>query len=300
MRFFLIFTTLILLVSTTITELYLKHIGLGDPVRYDSDYIYGFAPKENQKKIRFDGSLVSINDVGLRTHINWKNNSKKKIVFLGDSITYGGSYIDDKKLFSNLVCEKINSYICGNAGVNAYSIINMVMRSRYDERFNESEKYIFTVAPGDFYREYIGANSLHFYLNKKEFFLPAITEALSFIGTRYDINRYLSKHNDTNKENVHKKELINFSIELLHQEIKRLKYENKEVFVFYTVEKDDKDSLKKTNKYILNKIKNLNLKNFYNLNKTLNDNKYFYDSVHYNELGHRKVAEKIISVLTKY
>ena len=35
----------------------------------------------------------------------------------------------------------------------------MVMRSRYDERFNESERYIFTVAPGDFYREYIGANA---------------------------------------------------------------------------------------------------------------------------------------------
>ena len=50
MRFIFIFISFFLLVSITLTELYLKYIGLGDPVRYDSNYIYGYAPKENQKK----------------------------------------------------------------------------------------------------------------------------------------------------------------------------------------------------------------------------------------------------------
>ena len=47
-------------------------------------------------------------------------------------MTYGGSYIDDKETFAHLVCENINdtNYICGNAGVNAYGIFNIVYRSK--------------------------------------------------------------------------------------------------------------------------------------------------------------------------
>ena len=191
--FYLTTIILIIVLATTITELYLGYVGLGDPIRYDSNYIYGYAPKENQKKQRLKGSIVSINDVGLRSNYNWKNTNKDKIIFLGDSITYGGSYIDDKETFSYLVCKELKNYLCGNAGVNAYSIINIVMRSKFDKRFADAKKYIFLVAPGDFYREYAGSNSAHFYLNNNKFFLPAITEAISFVATKYDLNKYLSK-----------------------------------------------------------------------------------------------------------
>ena len=37
MRFILIFIFFFLLVSITLTELYLNYVGLGDPVRYDSN-----------------------------------------------------------------------------------------------------------------------------------------------------------------------------------------------------------------------------------------------------------------------
>lgn len=297
MKYFFYFITILLSFTIGITELYLSHIGLGDPIRYDSNYIYGFSPKENQKKQRIKKSTVTINDAGLRSQINWKDNKKNKIVFLGDSITYGGSYIDDKETFSHLVCKKNNKFICGNAGVNAYSVINIVMRSRYDYRFNESQKFVFLLAPGDFYREYIGANSLHFYLNKKKFLFPAITEAINFVSTKYDLNNYISKFDDTNKVDQNKKDLIDFSIDLLDEEIKRLQNENKEVFLFYTIEKLDKKSRKPINRYILNKIESLKFKNFINLEEVLNNDKYFYDSVHYNSLGHEEVAKKISSII---
>ena len=64
------------ILTIVLTELYLSHIGLGDPVRYDSDYIYGYAPKENQKKERINGATVTINDRGVRSVINWKDDSK--------------------------------------------------------------------------------------------------------------------------------------------------------------------------------------------------------------------------------
>ena len=295
MRFYYILLTLIFFVISLIfTEFYLRKKGLGDPVRYDSNYIYGFSPKENQIKKRLKSSIVTINDVGLRTVFDWKKSKKKKIVFFGDSITYGGSYIDDKEIFSHLVCEKLKEYTCGNAGVNAYSIINIVNRSKYDKRLKDIKKYIFLVAPGDFYREYADSKKAHFYLNQKKFFLPAITEAISFIATKYDINNFISKRDDT-KIDTNKIDLIDYSIALLESEINRLEKKNKQVFLFYTIEKNDKESNSKLNKYILSSLNNLKIKNFYSLARLLNDDKFFYDNVHYNKDGHRVVSEKILA-----
>ena len=294
MRLIFIFISCVLLISITLCEFYLRYIGLGDPIRYDSNYIYGYAPKENQKKERLNGSIVTINELGLRTPFSWNKVNKERIIFIGDSITYGGSYIDDKKIFSYLVCDKLKNYLCGNAGVNAYSVINMVMRSRFDIRIKNSENYIFTLAPGDFYREYVGSGAAHFYLNNKKFFLPAITEAISFIATKYDINNYISKRNDTKNYN-NKIELIDYSIKLLKSEIDRLVESGKKVRVFYTIERNDKNSNKEINSYILSQLLKANIKNFYSLEKVLSKDEFFYDSVHYNKKGHRVVAEKIIS-----
>ena len=33
-----------------IAEVYLKSSGLGDPIVYDENYVYGYAPRPNQKK----------------------------------------------------------------------------------------------------------------------------------------------------------------------------------------------------------------------------------------------------------
>ena len=77
----------------------------------------------------------------------------------------------------------------------------------------------------------------------------------------------------------------------------RLQKKNKQVFLIYTVEKNDKKSKKKVNNYILIKLSNLNIDNFYNLENILDRDIYFYDSVHYSKQGHKKVSEKILSLL---
>ena len=69
----------------------------------------------------------------------------------------------------------------------------------------------------------------------------------------------------------------------------------KKVRVFYTVERNDKNSNKEINSYILSQLLKANIKNFYSLEKVLSKDEFFYDSVHYNKKGHRVVAEKIIS-----
>ena len=58
-------------------------------------------------------------------------------------MTYGGSSIDDKDLFSHIVCKKLNEYLCGNAGVNSYGVYNTVMRSRFDKRIQNADFLFF-------------------------------------------------------------------------------------------------------------------------------------------------------------
>ena len=276
---------------------YFEFIGLGDPVRYDKDVVYGIAPKENQKKTRFKNSVVTINESGLRSLENWKNSKKKKILFIGDSVTFGGSFIDDKKIFSYLVCDILKEFSCGNTGVNAYNIINMVNRSRYDERIQDANIVIFFVSALNFTREFTNSETAHFYLNDHKFFLSGLMEAISFFSTKYDLNYLLSKRDNT-KKNQHYKELIDYSLEQLVAETERLKKNDKIVKIFFSVERNDKKSENHFNKYVLNKLLDLELENFYSLENELNKDDFFVDNIHLSSKGHEIVAKKIISTMS--
>ena len=303
-KFFLYFCAILILIVLPIsfTEIYLRIIGLGDPITYDSNYVYGYAPKENQSKKRFKKSKVTINDVGLRSLHNWSGNkNKKKIVFYGDSVTYGGSYIDDTEIFSHLVYENLesNKFICGNAGVNAYGIINIIYRSRYDERINNSNIKIFLIIPDDFYRGLQNSKTAHFYLNENNYIFPAIFEAINFIATKYDINNFISKR-DISEEKKNQKELIDEAIKLLASEIERLKNNDEKFLLFYSPGKNENIKL---NKYILKKLKmNIN-SNIIELNEILKDD-MFEDSSHFNKKGHKavsiKIANEINNLISNY
>ena len=56
-----------------------------------------YLPKNNNEK---HPAVIVIYGSG------WSSNNKKlsNLVFIGDSVTYGGSYIDDSNLFSSLFC----------------------------------------------------------------------------------------------------------------------------------------------------------------------------------------------------
>ena len=282
---------ILIILPVSLAEIYLRIIGLGYPVTYDSNYVYGYVPKENQKKERFKNSYVTINDVGLRSLDNWSDNkNKKKIVFFGDSVTYGGSYIDDKEIFSHLVCKNLNldQYICGNAGVNAYGIINIVYRSKYDERINNSDIKIFLIIPDDFYRGLQNSKTAHFYLNDNNFIFPAIFEAINFIATKYDINNFIAKR-DISTKNNNQKDLIDEAINLLSSEFERMKSKNEKFLLFYSPGRNENNELKK---YILKKLKLKTNVSIIDLSKILKDD-MFKDSSHFNKKGHKAVSIQI-------
>ena len=271
-------------------EMYLKYVGLGDPIVYDKNYVYGYAPRPNQKKKRIRNSTVTINDVGLRSLKNWETNkNKKKIIFFGDSVTYGGSYIDDKEIFSHLTCKKMNDpdYICGNAGVNAYGIFNIVYRSKYDKRISNDYIRVFLLVPDDFYRGLQNENTAHFYLNEKKYILPAIIEAINFLSTKYNIRNIISKSSDNNKEE-NKYDLVKESVEIFNSEMKRLKLLNKKFLIFYTPSKGNQI----LNNFIYSKVYDGIDFEIIDLSNDISDD-MLEDSVHYNKKGHDKVSDKM-------
>lgn len=298
--FYLISVILIILIPTTVTEIYLKYVGLGDPIIYDPNFVYGYAPRINQKKNRLKNSTVTINDIGLRTIYNWKENEdKKKIIFFGDSVTYGGSYIDDKETFSHLTCEHLNdiNYLCGNAGVNAYGIHNIVYRSRYDTRITDDNLRIFILVPDDFYRGLQDHNTAHFFMKENNFLFPAIFEAINFISSKYNIRNFISKNSDS-ITNKNKYSLIDESIKILNSEIIRLTKDKKKVLIFFSNSKSNTS----INDLILKKINNQIDHEIINFSNILTE-EMFEDETHYNKMGHKTIAlfisKKIIENFNK-
>ena len=57
---------------------------------------------------------------------------------------------------------------------------------------------------------------------KINYYFQQLWRLISFISTKYDLNKYLSKKNSTKKYN-HKNELIEFSVNLLKDEVRKSK-----------------------------------------------------------------------------
>ena len=178
----LIFKLLIIFLSLSFLiiffEFVLRIIGLGTPVLYNTNLSYRYYPKPNQNIERF-GNKIIINNLALRTNDDWleKDNNKTKIIFFGDSVTYGGSHISNENLFSSLVCAELNlknnSYKCGNAGLNGYGSDNINNRIIYGDL--DPDIYIVTLIGDSGFRSLvnIGSTPSHSELPK---YLPALKE----------------------------------------------------------------------------------------------------------------------------
>ena len=134
------------------SEVYLRSfVGLGNPVLYDSSPLYGFRPQPNQTLKRFRGSTISLNNLGLRTDEDWYGEPDNKVLFLGDSVTYGGSYIGNTELFSTLAVSRLPGFKAGNAGVNSWGVENIHGLIVLSE-FLPAKTYVTVLVEADFYR----------------------------------------------------------------------------------------------------------------------------------------------------
>ena len=179
----------ILLIASILLELTLKYfVGLGNPILYYSYPLYGYRPVPNQDVTRFHGSEIRINNLGLRADSDWDNDKKNKILFLGDSVTYGGSYVSNDELFTSLALNNVNGFIGGNAAVNGWGVENiygLIVQSG----FLPSDIYLTVVIENDFYRGVTRLEGQPYWCRKPRF---AIEELLHFIFYKLDTGQYIN------------------------------------------------------------------------------------------------------------
>jgi lysophospholipase L1-like esterase len=190
---FVLLTVILVCAPIGLAELYLRYMGLGDPILYYANASYRYASVPNQRKVRQRGARVSIDSKGLRNTRDWSDPADAKILFIGDSVTWGGTYIDDAETFADGVCQRLaratgKSFVCGNAGANQYGTDNMAERIRYKD-FNDETVLVVTLIAPDTRRGLADAEGSYFFSQRPPPPFRALWEAATFLT--YRVYRYL-------------------------------------------------------------------------------------------------------------
>ena len=290
-------------------EFLLRLYGLGDPIIYETNISYRYAPAANQSVIRLRKSRVTINESGLRSTTEWRANNGRKLLFLGDSVTYGGSYIDDKEIFSELVCYNLNKknkkkYLCGNAGVNAYGTENIIRRILYG-KIQDADWLIITLIEDDGFRSLQNILAIPAFMDKPKIF-PGIQEILLHVTWKLNSflrTGYLSKNSDDKKSfiNLYKDSFRNLNKTLINESNK-----GKKILVVFHPSKESILNGVENEEYILMKnifkeeVSKLLFLDMFPIIKSSYSSDLYYDSVHLDKKGHQLFGKQILRIISEY
>jgi len=298
--FLIIFFLLFLLFSLKLIVFYFqKKFCLWNLIFYLPSNKHGYLLKPNQKILR-RGNDVVINNRGMRNVQNWNVEiNKTKILFFGDSVTYGGSIVSNKDLFTEKTCKFLNTnlpnkFLCGNYGINGYSIESIVRLIKFREFYDE-DIIVVTIIGNDMERVFHNIASQPFWSKKVPTYFPALTEVF-FIY----LEIFKNKIKYTFDGQYPAKEDKDYYLYLIKNFSEALEKSKKKYLILYSPEREEIFYPKhKKNDFIKNLLKN-NLDNFYDLSEEMSfyKDELYYDSIHLNVSGH-EIYGKIISTKIK-
>lgn len=128
----LLLTVYAVLVSTlvlVVLELAARWMGLGDPILYYNAAYGGMRPLPGQHEVRLNDASVTVDEFGFRS-ASTDTSADLRILYIGDSVTWGGTQIDDTRIFSEVAADVLReggtSVYAMNAGVNGAALLNQV------------------------------------------------------------------------------------------------------------------------------------------------------------------------------
>ena len=295
-----------ILFGIIICELAGKFMGLGNPLLYKSDSLVGYRLRPNQSNKRFQNAIVTTDSEGFRIDPSKKYDSSSEVlVFVGDSVTYGGSYIDDSELFSSIICANRSESICLNSGINAWGTYNM---GRFISNFplyskRIPSKFILVILPGDDERNLKDIRSLPFW-TKPPKNPKAINEIINYLFWKHLLPSLRSQKTldqiDLSKKNIIKYKTIQQSWDDLNNYLKSSISKVNIVITppkqWFTDLQENKSDIELYDKYLSmisqnpNVSKTCNLYSFIKGNYSKTD---YVDSVHLSKSGHKKWAKHI-------
>ena len=274
-------------------------LGLGNPVLYESNPLYGFRPRPDQEVTRFGGARIRINNLGLRADSDWDSNIEDKVLFLGDSVTYGGSYIDNRELFSTIAVENLAGFQSGNGGVNAWGVEN-IHGLVVDAGFLPARTYVTVVLESDFNRGTTRLQGLPYWSRKPG---SAIAELVHYALYRWNNRRFVPWREDASAA-IEQRVVARGARKLRHMDdflaaegYRHLLYISPTAEQLFGDEVRDGtvhqalDAVGLEPVYLVDRVRSRAV--------ALSRDEVFYDRVHLNRAGHRLWAEIIGEDLTK-
>jgi lysophospholipase L1-like esterase len=279
-----------------LVELYLRSVGLGSPILFYANASYRFAPQPNQKQVRQRGAHVSLDSKGLRSTADWSAPADAKILFIGDSVTWGGTYIDDKATFADGVCQRLQNttgkrFICGNAGANQYGTDNMAERIRYKDFDDESALVVTIIAP-DTLRGLADAEGRFVFTAPPPRPIQALWEATTFVV--WELYRFLQPirtYRNIDDLRVAERSLQNLFSAIREGQLR----ERKVLIVLSPLERElggHESALTKHVQAVLAQS-GFNLLDLHEAVTGAVSNGFYYDGVHLDVSGHRFYADQI-------
>ncbi len=298
------------LIPISIIELSLRYLNLDRNVVYYSSTYYGYYKVGNQTVTSRKNKLISIDKLGNR---NPKTNSieNSNLIFLGDSVTYGGSVVSDRETFANLVSKKLDrKYL--NVSANGWGIPNIINFINFHDMIKENSTYVLTCINDCYTRNLRTAQQNFFFKSNNSF---AIINFMKYVI--FKINEHNYYFNDVDEDFIYKgnKETIHLSIEQLKNFKKKLNLANSKLIIIYSPNTNYiKDTIQKDKmvnhhesiyrEEIFRKLKKENI-NFFNIieffsEKEINNfGRYFVDKVHLSVEGHVLYSKLITKFLNE-
>lgn len=172
-----------LLLFAALAEMALRQLsGLGSPVLFYAHPVYGYRMQPNQETWRFGGAHFRINNLGLRAREDWDRGVRDKVLFLGDSVTYGGNHISNEQLFSERAVQGLPGLRSGNAGVPNWGVEN-VYGLVVEQGFLPAATYVTTFIEDDFYRGLTSGRNRPWIKYQTPYF--ALQELAEFVWHKY-------------------------------------------------------------------------------------------------------------------
>ena len=172
-----------MLLFAVAAEFALKSLtGMGRPVLFYEHPAFGYRLKPNQETWRFGGAHFKINNLGLRAAEDWDADKRDKILFVGDSVTYGGNHISNEQLFSALAVQGLQGVKSGNAGIPNWGVEN-VYGLVVQEKFAPAATVVTTFIEDDFYRGLTHGKNKPWIKTQPP--ALALTELADFVWHRY-------------------------------------------------------------------------------------------------------------------
>ncbi len=225
---------IIIITMVVASELMLRVFGFGKPILYISHPTIGYYPAPNQDVFRYGGTTAT-NSFGMRrSEISAvKPEGYLRIMMIGDSTIWGGSYMNQDEIYPPLLEKALNQASMGpqvqvlNVGANGWGAFHEI---GYVKEFGtfDSDIAVICLPIGDIYRLWSSlATSAYF----EESAPPrcAIEEIASHLMWRYRFTR--GRRRTTDRSRIHRQRRAEMGIQAYVELAKELNDRGCEVLV---------------------------------------------------------------------